>query len=40
MTHQTQLSHTLAVTAQLPVEDGGGNGKVLFLDTGKSKSAQ
>lgn len=32
-TGKTQLSHTLAVTAQLPSEHGGGNGKVLFIDT-------
>ena len=28
-----RLAHTLCVTAQLPVEHGGGNGKVLYLDT-------
>lgn len=32
-TGKTQLSHTLAVTAQLPKESGGGNGKVIFIDT-------
>ena len=32
-TGKTQLSHTLAVTAQLPKENGGGNGKVVFIDT-------
>ncbi|KJX96600.1 meiotic recombination protein dmc1 [Zymoseptoria brevis] len=30
---KTQLSHTLAVVAQLPVSRGGGNGKVVILDT-------
>ncbi|KAA8499085.1 Meiotic recombination protein DMC1/LIM15-like [Porphyridium purpureum] len=30
---KTQLSHTLCVTAQLPREAGGGNGKVAFIDT-------
>jgi RecA/RadA recombinase len=28
---KTQLSHTLAVVAQLPVSRGGGNGKVVVL---------
>lgn len=32
-TGKTQLSHTLCVTAQLPVENGGGGGKVCFIDT-------
>lgn len=32
-TGKTQLSHTLAVTSQLPIEMGGGNGKVAFIDT-------
>ena len=30
---KTQLSHTLCVTAQMPVENGGGCGKVAFIDT-------
>merc|ERR1711870_205282 len=30
---KTQLCHTLAVTCQLPVEKGGGEGKCLFIDT-------
>lgn len=30
---KTQLMHTLAVNAQLPVEDGGFNGGVLWIDT-------
>jgi meiotic recombination protein DMC1 len=32
-TGKTQLSHTLCVTAQLSRQDGGGNGKVLYIDT-------
>jgi meiotic recombination protein DMC1 len=32
-TGKTQLCHTLAVTAQLPKDVGGGNGKVIFIDT-------
>lgn len=32
-TGKSQLCHTLAVTAQLPVEMGGGEGKCLFIDT-------
>lgn len=32
-TGKTQISHTLCVTAQLPKEDGGGAGKVAFIDT-------
>jgi meiotic recombination protein DMC1 len=32
-TGKTQLAHTLCVTAQLPVSQGGGNGKVLYIDT-------
>ena len=32
-TGKTQLSHTLAVTAQLPRAQGGGQGKVLYIDT-------
>ena len=32
-TGKTQLSHTLCVTAQLDKENGGGNGKVCFIDT-------
>lgn len=30
---KTQLCHTLAVTSQLPVSEGGGEGKVLYIDT-------
>ena len=33
MMHNTQLSLTLAVNAQLPFEKGGVNGKVVFIDT-------
>lgn len=32
-TGKTQLAHTLCITAQLPKENGGGNGKVAFIDT-------
>ena len=32
-TGKTQLAHTLAVTAQLPIQMGGGNGKAIFIDT-------
>ncbi|KAI7850891.1 DNA repair protein RAD51 [Circinella umbellata] len=32
-TGKSQLCHTLAVTAQLPVSMGGGQGKCLFIDT-------
>lgn len=32
-TGKTQLSHTLAVTSQLSFEMGGGQGKVVYLDT-------
>merc|ERR1711977_158276 len=30
---KTQLCHTLAVTCQLPVVGGGGEGKCLYIDT-------
>jgi len=32
-TGKTQLCHTLAVTSQLPVDQGGGEGKCLYIDT-------
>ena len=32
-TGKTQLSHTLCVTAQLSKSQGGGEGKVLYIDT-------
>jgi len=32
-TGKTQLAHTLCVTAQLPYDMGGGNGKVIYIDT-------
>ncbi|XP_014776333.1 DNA repair protein RAD51 homolog 1 [Octopus bimaculoides] len=32
-TGKTQLCHTLAVTCQLPVDMGGGEGKALYVDT-------
>ena len=32
-TGKTQLANTLSVIAQLPIEKGGGSGKVIFIDT-------
>lgn len=32
-TGKTQICHTLCVTAQLPLELNGGNGKICFIDT-------
>ncbi|XP_062503605.1 DNA repair protein RAD51 homolog 1 [Corticium candelabrum] len=32
-TGKTQLCHTLAVTCQLPIDQGGGEGKALYIDT-------
>lgn len=32
-TGKTQICHTLAVTCQLPIEQGGGSGKCLYIDT-------
>jgi meiotic recombination protein DMC1 len=32
-TGKTQLCHTLCVTAQLPLSQGGGQGKVVYIDT-------
>jgi meiotic recombination protein DMC1 len=32
-TGKTQLCHTLCVTAQLPIDASGGNGRVAFIDT-------
>jgi DNA repair protein RAD51 len=32
-TGKTQLCHTLAVTCQLPMDKGGGEGKALYIDT-------
>jgi hypothetical protein len=32
-TGKTQLCHTLAVTCQLPMDQGGGEGKALYIDT-------
>ncbi|CAH1108605.1 unnamed protein product [Psylliodes chrysocephalus] len=32
-TGKTQLCHTLAVTSQLPIDAGGGEGKCLYIDT-------
>jgi meiotic recombination protein DMC1 len=30
---KSQIAHTLCVSAQLPTENGGGNGRVAFIDT-------
>lgn len=32
-TGKTQLCHTLCVTCQLPISQGGGEGKALYIDT-------
>ncbi|CAH0551658.1 unnamed protein product [Brassicogethes aeneus] len=32
-TGKTQICHTIAVTCQLPIESGGGEGKCLYIDT-------
>uniref|UniRef100_A0A3P8RP82 DNA repair protein RAD51 homolog n=1 Tax=Amphiprion percula TaxID=161767 RepID=A0A3P8RP82_AMPPE len=32
-TGKTQLCHTLAVTCQLPIDQGGGEGKAMYIDT-------
>lgn len=32
-TGKTQLCHTLCVTCQLPLSDGGGEGKAMYIDT-------
>eukprot|EP01135_Chromosphaera_perkinsii_P011912 Nk52_evm29s2531 gene=Nk52_evmTU29s2531 len=32
-TGKTQICHTLCVTTQLPIQMGGGNGKVAYIDT-------
>ena len=32
-TGKTQLCHTLAVTCQLPIDAGGGEGKCLYIDS-------
>ncbi len=32
-TGKTQLCHTVAVTCQLPTENGGGSGKCMYIDT-------
>ncbi|KAM0674215.1 recombinase rad51 [Gurleya vavrai] len=32
-TGKSQICHTLAVTSQLPIENGGASGKCLFIDT-------
>ena len=32
-TGKTQLCHTLCVTSQLPMEQGGAEGKAMYIDT-------
>ena len=32
-TGKSQICHTLAVTCQLPIDQGGGEGKCLYIDT-------
>ena len=32
-TGKSQLCHTLAVTCQLPIDNGGAEGKCLYIDT-------
>ena len=32
-TGKTQLCHTLCVTAQMPIEQGGGAGMAMYIDT-------
>jgi RecA/RadA recombinase len=32
-TGKTQLCHTLCVTCQLPLDQGGGEGKAMYIDT-------
>ena len=32
-TGKTQLCHTLCVTCQLPMDQGGGEGKAMYIDT-------
>ncbi len=32
-TGKTQLCHTLCITAQMPINDGGGEGKAIYIDT-------
>ena len=32
-TGKTQLCHTLCVTCQMPVDQGGGEGKAMYIDT-------
>lgn len=32
-TGKTQICHTMAVTCQLPIAQGGGEGKCLYIDT-------
>ena len=32
-TGKSQLCHTIAVTCQLPIDNGGAEGKCLYIDT-------
>ena len=32
-TGKTQICHTMAVTCQLPIDSGGGEGKCMYVDT-------
>jgi DNA repair protein RAD51 len=32
-TGKTQICHTLCVTCQLPMDQGGGEGKAMYIDT-------
>jgi DNA repair protein RAD51 len=32
-TGKTQLCHTLCVTCQMPMDQGGGEGKAMYIDT-------
>ena len=34
-TGKTQICHTMCVTTQMPVEQGGAAGKVAYIDTGE-----
>lgn len=36
-TGKTQLCHQLCITCQLPIEQGGGNGRALYIDTESSR---
>ena len=38
-TGKTQICHTLCVTTQMPLEQGGAAGKVAYIDTGAPLSS-